>query len=74
MISGSAQQTALDGHFEAGTMLDWKVELPDALKTTYTYSGTITELSPVRAANKKNRFRLTIAVNGKVTKTDTPVP
>lgn len=74
MISGSAQQTALDGHFEAGTMLDWKVELPDALKTTYTYSGTITELSPVRAANKKNRFRLTIAVNGKVTKTETPVP
>ncbi|MGY5394560.1 phage tail tube protein [Acinetobacter sp. NigerLNRRAM0016] len=74
MISGSAQQTALDEHFEAGTMLDWKVVLPDALQTTYTFSGTITELSPVRAANKKNRFRLTIAVNGKVTKTDTTVP
>jgi predicted secreted protein len=74
MISGSEQQTALDGHFEAGTMLDWKVVLPDARKTTYTYSGTITELSPIRAANKKNRFRLTIAVNGKVTKTETPVP
>lgn len=74
MISGSTQQTALDGHFEAGTMLDWKVVLPDARKTTYTFSGTITELSPIRAANKKNRFRLTIAVNGKVTKTDIPVP
>lgn len=74
MISGSAQQTALDEHFEAGTMLDWKVVLPDALQTTYTFSGTITELSPVRAANKKNRFRLTIAVNGKVTKTETTVP
>lgn len=72
MISGSEQQTDLDVHFEAGTMLDWKVELPDALKTTYTFSGTITELSPVRAANKKNRFRLTISPSGKVVKTQTP--
>lgn len=73
MISGSAQQTLLDTYFESGQMIDWKVELPDAAKTTYTFQGTITELSPVRAANKKNRFKLTIGVNGKVTKTKTPV-
>lgn len=73
MISGSAQQTLLDTYFESGQMIDWKVELPDAAKTTYTFQGTITELSPVRAANKKNRFKLTIGVNGKVTKTETPV-
>lgn len=72
MISGSTQQKELDGYFEAGQMLDWKVELPDAAKTTYTYQGTVTELSPVRAANKKNRFKLTIAVNGKVTRSETP--
>lgn len=70
MLSGSVQQTALDKHFEEGQMLDWQVILPDDLETTYTYQGTITELSPVRAANKKNRFKLTIAVNGKVTKSE----
>ncbi|WP_180644690.1 phage tail tube protein [Acinetobacter bereziniae] len=72
MISGSVQQQELDAHFEDGQMIDWKVELPDDAKTTYTYQGTITELSPVRVAKKKNRFKLTIAVNGKVTKTTTP--
>lgn len=73
MISGDAQQKDLDTQFEASQMLDWKVELSDAAKTTYTYQGTITELSPIRAANKKNRFKLTIAVNGKVTRSDTPI-
>ena len=72
MISGSVQQQELDEHFEDGEMIDWKVVLPDDAATTYTFQGTITELSPVRAANKKNRFKLTIAVNGKVTKTTTP--
>ena len=72
MLSGSVQQTELDAHFESGQMLDWKIELPDAKKTSYEFQGTITELSPVRAANKKNRFKLTIAVNGKATKSETP--
>ena len=72
MISGSVQQQELDQYFEDGEMLDFKVVLPDDAATTYTYQGTITELSPVRAANKKNRYKLTIAVNGKVTKTTTP--
>ncbi|MHA3097752.1 phage tail tube protein [Acinetobacter brisouii] len=71
MISGSAQQLLLDDYMEAGQMIDWKVALGDTASTTYTYQGTITELSPVRAANKKNRFKLTIAVNGKVTVTTT---
>lgn len=72
MVSGSVQQQELEQHFEDGEMIDWKVVLPDDAATTYTFQGTITELSPVRAANKKNRFKLTIAVNGKVTKTTTP--
>ncbi|GAA5559339.1 phage tail tube protein [Acinetobacter baumannii] len=72
MISGSVQQQELEQYFEDGEMIDWKVVLPDDAATTYTFQGTITELSPVRAANKKNRFKLTIAVNGKVTKTTTP--
>lgn len=71
MISGSVQQQELEQYFEEGEMIDWKVVLPDDAATTYTFQGTITELSPVRAANKKNRFKLTIAVNGKVTKTTT---
>ncbi|HBR91271.1 MULTISPECIES: phage tail tube protein [Acinetobacter calcoaceticus/baumannii complex] len=72
MVSGSTQQATLGAYFEDGQMIDWKVVLPDEAATTYTYQGTITELSPVRAANKKNRFKLTIAVNGKVTTTTTP--
>lgn len=71
-VSGSAQQAMLDGYFEDGQMLDWKVELGDNVATTYQFQGTITELSPVRAANKKNRFKLTIAVNGKVEVSTTP--
>lgn len=71
MISGSTQQQLLDSYMEAGQMIDWKVKLGDVAETTYTYQGTITELSPVRAANKKNRFKLTIAPNGKVTVTTT---
>ncbi|MHA3061181.1 phage tail tube protein [Acinetobacter sp. ANC 4631] len=71
-VSGSAQQAMLDGYFEDGQMLDWKVELGDNVATTYAFQGTITELSPVRAANKKNRFKLTIAVNGKVEVSTTP--
>ncbi|WP_151731857.1 phage tail tube protein [Acinetobacter ursingii] len=72
MISGSVQQALLDTYFEEGQMLDWKEVLPDEGGTTYTYQGTITELSPVRAANKKNRIKLTVAVNGKVTRSSTP--
>lgn len=71
-VSGSAQQAMLNQYFEDGQMLDWKVELGDNVATTYEYQGTITELSPVRAANKKNRFKLTIAVNGKVEVSTTP--
>lgn len=55
-------------------MLNFKVELPDSLKTTYLFEGTVVELSPIRAANKKNRYKFTIAVNGKVEVITTPVP
>lgn len=74
MLSGNKQQTELNTYFESGEMLAFKVELPDSIKTTYSYEGTIIELSPIRTANKKNRYKFGIAVNGKVevTTTDTP--
>ena len=73
MISGSKQQKELNESFETGEMLVFQVVLPDALKTTYEFEGTIVELSPIRAANKKNRYKFGIAVNGKVEVTETPV-
>lgn len=67
MISGSDQQKALNQHFETGSKLDWKVELNDTAQTSYEFAATITELSPVRAANKKNRYSFKIKPSGKVT-------
>lgn len=74
MLSGNKQQLELNQYLESGEMLVFKVELPDSIKTTYTFEGTIVELSPIRAANKKNRYKFSIAVNGKVEVTTTPVP
>lgn len=74
MLSGNKQQIDLNSYLESGEMLNFKVELPDSLKTTYLFEGTVVELSPIRAANKKNRYKFTIAVNGKVEVITTPVP
>lgn len=72
MISGSVQQALLNTYFEEGRMLDWKEVLADTAGTTYAFQGTIIEFSPVRAANKKNRLKMTISVSGKVTVSTTP--
>lgn len=74
MLSGNKQQLELNEYLESGEMLVFQVELPDSAKTTYTFEGTIVELSPIRAANKKNRYKFGIAVNGKVEVTTTIVP
>ena len=71
-ISASKQQAELDQHFSNGQMLDFKMILDDVAQTTYSFQGTLTELTPVRAANKKNRLKLTIAVNGAVNVTTKP--
>lgn len=72
MLSGNKQQSDLNTCLESGEMLVFQVELPDSIKTTYTFEGTVVELSPIRAANKKNRYKFSIAVNGKVEVTTTP--
>ncbi|WP_374255057.1 phage tail tube protein [Acinetobacter brisouii] len=67
MISGSTQQKMLNQYFEDGTKLDWKIELNDTAETSYEFAATITELSPVRAKSKKNRYTFKTKPSGKVT-------